>query len=91
MIFGQYLTIRPLSPSFTTTHYVVESQVVWVRLPGLSEGYYPSSILKAIGQAIGPVIKLVDNTKNARRGRFARMAICVNLQKHLLSKIKISE
>ncbi|MBA0819629.1 hypothetical protein Gohar_025672, partial [Gossypium harknessii] len=64
-------------------------QVVWVQLPGLSEGYYTSFILKAIGQVTGSVIKINGNTVHAKIGQFAHMTICVDLKKPLLSKIKI--
>ncbi|MBA0587170.1 hypothetical protein Gorai_000304, partial [Gossypium raimondii] len=34
---GQYLTVRPYSPNFSTVQDEVESQVVWVPLLGLPE------------------------------------------------------
>ncbi|MBA0739476.1 hypothetical protein Gogos_012745 [Gossypium gossypioides] len=70
---------------------IFSDRVVWVRLLGLPEGYYSNFILKAIGQAIGPMIKIDDNTEKAKRGHFVRMVVCVDLRKPLLSKIKINE
>ncbi|MFQ6670745.1 hypothetical protein Gotur_035544 [Gossypium turneri] len=81
VIFGQYLIVRPWSPTFSTSQNEVDTQVVWVRLPGLPEGFYSNSILRAIGQAIGPVLKIDENTYSAKRGGFARMTICVDLRK----------
>lgn len=89
VIFGQYLIVRPWSPTFSTSQNEVDTQVVWVRLPGLPEGYYSNYILRAIGQAIGPVLKIDENTYSAKRGRFARMTICVDLRKPPLSKVRI--
>ncbi|PPE02506.1 hypothetical protein GOBAR_DD00490 [Gossypium barbadense] len=89
VIFGQYLIVRPRSPTFSTSQNEVDTQVVWVRLPGLPEGYYSNYILRAIGQAIGPVLKIDENTYSAKRGRFARMTICVDLRKPPLSKVRI--
>ncbi|KAH1039583.1 hypothetical protein J1N35_041326 [Gossypium stocksii] len=57
-IFGQYLIVRPWTPSFTTDQYFPTSLLVWIRLPGLSEGLYTGSLLKFIGRAIGPVFIL---------------------------------
>ncbi|KAG8480800.1 hypothetical protein CXB51_025513 [Gossypium anomalum] len=49
-------------------------QVVWIRLPGLPKGYYSECLLYAIGQTIGPVIKLDEYTDNVRRRKFKRLA-----------------
>ncbi|MBA0677314.1 hypothetical protein Goari_018729 [Gossypium aridum] len=49
VIFGQYLIVRPWSLTFSTSQNEVDTQVVWVRLPGLPEGYYSNYILRAIG------------------------------------------
>nr|KJB43960.1 hypothetical protein B456_007G226400 [Gossypium raimondii] len=88
VIFRQYLTVRPWSLGFLVEQNGIDTQVVWVRLPGLSEGYYTSFILKAIGQVTGSVIKINGNTVHAKIGRFAHMTICVDLKKPLLSKKK---
>ncbi|MBA0571019.1 hypothetical protein Golob_004615 [Gossypium lobatum] len=61
------------------THFVLYSanpddQVVWIQLLGLPKGYYSECLLCAIGQKIGPVIKLDEYTDNARRGKFTRLA-----------------
>ncbi|KAK5833934.1 hypothetical protein PVK06_017800 [Gossypium arboreum] len=50
---------------------------------------YWQSILKSIGETIGQVIKLDVNTGNAQRGRFVRMAIFLDLNNPLVSKIKV--
>ncbi|MBA0600213.1 hypothetical protein Gorai_006409, partial [Gossypium raimondii] len=49
-------------------------QVVWIQLLGLPKGYYSECLLCAIGQTIGPVIKLDEYTDNARRGKFTQLA-----------------
>ncbi|MBA0580300.1 hypothetical protein Gorai_022526, partial [Gossypium raimondii] len=90
VIFGQYLTVRPWSSDFSMNQDEVRVQVVWVRLPGLSENYYSSCILKAIGKAIGSMVRINENIVSATRGRFARLAICVDLRKPLISKVRIN-
>lgn len=90
VVFGKYLTVSPWSPDFSTSQSAIESQVVWVRLLGLPEGYYSDCLLRVIGQAIGQVIKLDVYTDGGRRGWFARLAICVDLRKPLVSKLWIN-
>ncbi|KAK5846048.1 hypothetical protein PVK06_002314 [Gossypium arboreum] len=52
-------------PNFSTTQNEIDTQVVWVRLPGLLKGYYSDFLLKAIGQTIGPVLKIDENIVKA--------------------------
>ncbi|PPE02244.1 hypothetical protein GOBAR_DD00703 [Gossypium barbadense] len=80
----KYLTVCPWSPNFSTTHTEVDTQVVWVRFPGLLEGYYSDFLLKAIGQTIGPILNIDENTNIAKMGRFARLVVCIDLRKPLI-------
>ncbi|MBA0590282.1 hypothetical protein Gorai_018995, partial [Gossypium raimondii] len=50
---------------------------------------YRKSVIKTIGEMVGRVIKLDDNTGSALRGKFVRLAIMVDLYKPLVSKIKV--
>lgn len=72
---------------FSTSQPGIDSQVVWIRLPGLPEGYYSECLLQVIGQSVGPMVKLDAHTDGGHRGRFARPAVCVDLRKPLVSKI----
>ncbi|KAK9019640.1 hypothetical protein V6N11_054155 [Hibiscus sabdariffa] len=47
-------------------------------------------MIKAIGECIGPIIKIDYHKENGRRGRFARMAISLDLQKPLISKLLVN-
>ncbi|KAE8669081.1 hypothetical protein F3Y22_tig00112259pilonHSYRG00045 [Hibiscus syriacus] len=60
-----------------------------VRLPGLPITWCKRSTIQAIGERIGSVLKIDYQTNKGRRGRFARMAIELNLTKPLVSKIEI--
>ncbi|MBA0761296.1 hypothetical protein Gotri_023967 [Gossypium trilobum] len=73
VIFGQYLTVRLWSKDFSTSQSKVDTQLVWVRLPGLPEGFYSDFLIRAIGQLLGQVVKLDAHTNSARKGRFARL------------------
>ncbi|KAA3471166.1 Endonuclease/exonuclease/phosphatase [Gossypium australe] len=52
-------------------------------------GQYLTSILTSIGETIGHVIKLDDNTGSVHRGRFFRITVFFYLNKSLVSKIKV--
>lgn len=64
--------------------------MVWIRLPGLLQGYYSDCLLKAISQTIGKVVKLDAHTDCARRGRFVHLAVCIDFRKPLVSKVRIN-
>ncbi|MBA0799755.1 hypothetical protein Gohar_010249, partial [Gossypium harknessii] len=81
VIFGQYLIVHPWLLMFSTSQNKVDIQVVRIRLPDLPEGYYSHFLLRAIGQAIGPIIKLDEHIDNTRRGMFARLVVCIDLKK----------
>ncbi|MBA0558235.1 hypothetical protein Golob_015263 [Gossypium lobatum] len=59
--------------------------MAWIRLPRL-----PGKILWEIGGMIGRVAELDFNTNNGVRGRFARMAVYINLGKALISLVLIN-
>lgn len=67
VMFGQYLSIQPWTSSFSTDKDVFGNQVVWIRLPALSECNYSKCLLKVIGQLIEPVIKIDLNMSQAKR------------------------
>ncbi|KAL4361200.1 hypothetical protein GQ457_04G029180 [Hibiscus cannabinus] len=89
-IFGHYLTVEPWSVDFSTTQLHPSRILAWVRLLGLPITCYKHSMLEAIGSRIGSVVKLDFQTDNGRRGRFARIAVKINLRCPLVSKIIVN-
>ncbi|KAH1113689.1 hypothetical protein J1N35_007067 [Gossypium stocksii] len=61
--------------------------LVWIRLPGLLGYLYKRQIIEPIGGLIGKVVKLDIQTNNSTRGQFACLAVFVNLDKPLTSKL----
>lgn len=53
----------------------------------ISEGYYFDCLLQAIGQMIGPIVKLDAYIDEGQRGRFARLVVTIDLQRLLVSKL----
>ncbi|KAI9115726.1 hypothetical protein K1719_013395 [Acacia pycnantha] len=60
----------------------------WV-IFGLSFRYYHKSTLRAIGKLLGEVVKIDYRKETRGRGRYARIAILVDLQQPLVPWIKV--
>ena len=89
MILGHYLTMEPWSPKFNPELSFLETAVIWVRLPNMPIQYYHKSTLRAIAIIIGDLIKVDYLTESNQRGKYARMAVRVNLNKPLVSRFKM--
>ncbi|MBA0838231.1 hypothetical protein Goarm_010309 [Gossypium armourianum] len=60
-IFGQYLTVRPWTPSFTTDQDFPTSLLVWIRLPRLSEGIL--AIYIDLGKLLVPKLQIDERVQ----------------------------
>ncbi|KAI9128706.1 hypothetical protein K1719_000189 [Acacia pycnantha] len=89
VIFGHYLIVHPWSPSFKTHEHAINQVIGWVRLPKLPARYYHKSIIRSIGSVFGEVIRVDYNTEAGDRGKFARLAVNIDLTKPLISKIQV--
>ncbi|KAI9124196.1 hypothetical protein K1719_005496 [Acacia pycnantha] len=89
VIFGHYLTVQPWSPSFRTQKHTINQVMGWIRLPKLPARYYHKSIIRSIGSVFGEVIKVDYNTESGDKGKFARLAVTIDLTKPLISKIQV--
>lgn len=61
---------------------------VWIRLPGLAVHLYDKNVLQKLGQLVGTVIKIDSNTASSTRGRFARIAVSITLDKPFVSQFE---
>ena len=61
-IGDHYLTIRPWEPNFKPSTANCSSVVVWARLLELPIEYYELCVLKSIGSALGPVLRIDTQT-----------------------------
>ncbi|MFQ6660822.1 hypothetical protein Gotur_029203 [Gossypium turneri] len=89
-IFGQYLTVQPWTTDFDPVKPYPSVVMTWIRLPGLPGHMYTKKILSEIGGMVGKVAKLDFNTDSKARGRYASMAIYINLEKPLISMVLIN-
>jgi hypothetical protein len=86
-----FLVICQWEPDFRPSTATFSSVAVWVRLRELPIEYYEPSLLKKIGHAIGPVLRIDAHTMNGARGKFARLCIQVNLEKPLPMTVYIRQ
>ena len=64
---------------------------VWVRFPELPIEFYDASVLKEIGSVIGPVSRIDSYTASETRGGYARLCVQINLDKPLISSIRVGK
>ena len=62
---------------------------VWARLPRLPIEFYDMGVLKEIGNAIGPVLRIDATTTSGTHGRYARICVQVDLAKPLVRRVFI--
>ncbi|KAL4290191.1 hypothetical protein GQ457_14G018230 [Hibiscus cannabinus] len=90
-IYGSYLTVQPWSRTFSTSEKHPSRVVVWVRLPGLPYRYYSKALFHRIMAIVGEVVCVDYNTQAGERGKFARLAVTVDLNKPLVLCIGIDD
>ena len=86
---GHYLSIQRWEPNFRPLEANLSAVAVWIRLPELPIEYYEVSVLKDIGKAIGPVLRIDTHTVSESRGKFARLCVQVNLDEPLVNLIRV--
>ncbi|CAL1410395.1 unnamed protein product [Linum trigynum] len=89
VILDHYLLVHPWSPNFRTSDKPHRSVVAWVQFPELPVHFYHREVLFAIGNLIGRTIKLDYHTETLQRGKFARMAIDLDMTKPLPTRIHL--
>ncbi|CAI0424275.1 unnamed protein product [Linum tenue] len=65
--------------------------IVWVQLPALKVHFYHKEVLTMLGNLIGRTIRLNYHTLNLHRAKFARLAVEVDLTKHLVPRIWLDD
>lgn len=68
-----FLAIRPWDPCFKASEAKHSSVAVWIKLPELPIEFYDREVLKKIGEAIEPVLRIDSYTASESRGSYARL------------------
>ncbi|CAI0402748.1 unnamed protein product [Linum tenue] len=65
------------------------SVVAWVQLPELPIHFYHREVLFALGNLLGRTVKLDYHTEHMERGKFARIAVELDMNKPLKTHIRL--
>ncbi|CAN0836846.1 hypothetical protein LINGRAHAP2_LOCUS1628 [Linum grandiflorum] len=82
-ILGHYLVAFAWDPLFRVTDDLPQRMVVWIRFPRLPYQYYHRDVLDGLGNLVGKTVRPDIQTLNSIRGKFARIAVEVDLSKPL--------
>ena len=82
---GHYLSICCWEPNFKSSTANICSIAVWIKLIK----YYEPLVLRDIGKAIGPILRIDAHTGMESRGRFARLCVLICFDKPLIRNIKV--
>ncbi|CAI0391510.1 unnamed protein product [Linum tenue] len=91
VIYDHYLVVQQWSPRFKASDPLPKTMIVWVQLPALKIHFYHREILTSLGNLIGRTIKLDYHTLTQQRAKFARLAVEVDLTKHLVPRIWLDD
>ncbi|CAN1744110.1 hypothetical protein LINPERHAP1_LOCUS2009 [Linum perenne] len=89
MLLDHYLIVHQWDRSFRVVEDLPKKMVVWVRFPHLPIHFYHPQVLTSLGNLLGRTIKIDFNTQRAERGKFARIAIEINLSEPLAPVIEL--
>ncbi|CAN1805118.1 hypothetical protein LINPERHAP1_LOCUS24142 [Linum perenne] len=89
MILEHYLIVQQWDPTFRVSDKLPAKMVVWVRFPHLPILFYHPQILTALGNLIGKTIRIDSPTQNADRGKFARMAVEIDIDEPLAPVVEL--
>ncbi|KAK5839365.1 hypothetical protein PVK06_008144 [Gossypium arboreum] len=89
IIYGQYLTVQTWTKDFSPMQPYPLVVMAWIRLSGLPGYMYKRAILEAAGGMINKVAKLDFQTDKKVKERFVRMAIYINLERPLVSRVLV--
>ncbi|KAJ4826259.1 hypothetical protein Tsubulata_018650 [Turnera subulata] len=82
-IFTHVLSVQPWTPAFQASAKSIDNVVTWVRFLDFQLDCYHSKILRTMGNLVGRTVKLERNSKNPSRGKFAKVAVNVNITQPL--------
>ena len=88
-VMGQYLSVQKWTPYFDAINNKIDHIVAWICLSEMNIHFYHKHIIRWLGKIIGPVVKIDSNTITAQRGKFARLAVELDLQKPLASQFNL--
>ncbi|KAJ4844177.1 hypothetical protein Tsubulata_045764 [Turnera subulata] len=89
MIFNHVLFVHPWTPEFRASKGTIDIAVVWVQFPDIPPNWYHARLLKTLGDLVGRTMKVDIHTSTSSRGKFAKVAVAVDLTKPVKGRIKL--
>ncbi|KAH1098402.1 hypothetical protein J1N35_015323 [Gossypium stocksii] len=86
-VYDQYLTVQLWTKHFSPAQPYPSVVLAWIRLSNLLGHLYKRKIIEAIGSFIEKMVKFNVQMDNQTRGRFACLAVYINLEKPLISQV----
>nr|XP_023928684.1 uncharacterized protein LOC112040023 [Quercus suber] len=86
-----FLAIKPWEPYFKASEATFSAVAVWIRFLELPIEFYDSSVLKEIGRAIGPVLRIDSYTAMGTRASYACLFVQVDLTKPLIIAVRVGK
>ena len=84
VILGHYLHVQQWNPQFDCFKEKIDKITAWIRHSGMPLHYYHKKIIRLLGNVVGTMLKIDYNTELVTRGKFARIAVEVNLDRPLV-------
>ncbi|KAJ8769001.1 hypothetical protein K2173_023996 [Erythroxylum novogranatense] len=78
-----------VEPSFRRLNANDHPIVVWVRIPNFPLARYHPRILTELGNLVGTTVRIDDDTLHVNRGRYARIAVDIDLTRPLLPTVEL--
>ncbi|KAJ4847004.1 hypothetical protein Tsubulata_017734 [Turnera subulata] len=91
VIMRHALSVQPWDSSFRAAEGQISQAVIWARFADFPPSWYNTEVLHALGSLVGGPMKVDDNTKAALRGKFARVAVEVNLKRPLRGIVEFDD
>ncbi|CAN1126812.1 hypothetical protein LINPERHAP2_LOCUS3653 [Linum perenne] len=89
MILDHYLIVQQWDPSFRVSSKLPSKMVVWVRFPHMPIQLYHKEVLTSLGNLVGKTVKIDYNTQSAERGKFARIAVELDLSEPIVTGVDL--
>ncbi|KAJ4835552.1 hypothetical protein Tsubulata_028955 [Turnera subulata] len=91
IVFEHFLTVEPWKLKFDPESHKITSVIAWVQISGLTCEYYDRKLLNTICNLLGRMVRVDHNTQEAIRGRYARVALELDLTQPLQSRVFVDD
>ncbi|KAJ4846495.1 hypothetical protein Tsubulata_004012 [Turnera subulata] len=82
-------SVQPWYTAFRPSEGKINKAIVWVRFPEFPFSRYHPRVLNALTSLVGEPLRIDVHTKEKQHGKFARMAVEVDLLKPLEGKVEM--